>query len=129
VDVQLLDVEWLLSTLFDASLLSPLSRRKRRLFFWLRCPASKARDPSRHALQRASQAKGTSKYLIPVPLIDLKFLIAFAAGAAGTQFGRTRLVLLQIVPLRPAFRARGNYVRKCGRYGLDSQGCATIRFV
>jgi len=33
VDVQLLDVEWLLSTLFDASLLSPLSRRKRRLFF------------------------------------------------------------------------------------------------
>jgi hypothetical protein len=33
VDVQLLDVEWLLSTLFDASLLSPLSRRQRRLLF------------------------------------------------------------------------------------------------
>ena len=31
--VQLLDVEWLLSTLFDASLLSPSSRRQRRLFF------------------------------------------------------------------------------------------------
>jgi len=34
-----MDVEWLLSTLFDASLLSPLSRRKRRLFFvsfWVR---------------------------------------------------------------------------------------------
>jgi hypothetical protein len=32
-----MDVEWLLSTLFDASLLSPLSRRKRRLLF---CPIS-----------------------------------------------------------------------------------------
>jgi len=40
VDVQLLDVEWLLSTLFDASLLSPLSRRKRRLFFWRQCRLS-----------------------------------------------------------------------------------------
>jgi hypothetical protein len=28
-----MDVEWLLSTLFDASLLSPSSRRRRRLFF------------------------------------------------------------------------------------------------
>ena len=28
-----LDIEWLLSTLFDASLLSPLSRRQRRLLF------------------------------------------------------------------------------------------------
>jgi hypothetical protein len=28
-----MDVEWLLSTLFDASLLSPSSRRQRRLFF------------------------------------------------------------------------------------------------
>jgi len=32
-----LDIEWLLSTLFDASLLSPSSRRRRRLFFY---PAS-----------------------------------------------------------------------------------------
>jgi len=30
-----MDIEWLLSTLFDASLLSPSSRRRRRLFF---CP-------------------------------------------------------------------------------------------
>jgi len=38
VIVQLLDVEWLLSTLFDASLLSPSSRRQRRLLFCrLRC--------------------------------------------------------------------------------------------
>jgi len=29
------DIEWLLSTLFDASLLSPSSRRQRRLFFCL----------------------------------------------------------------------------------------------
>jgi hypothetical protein len=28
-----MDIEWLLSTLFDASLLSPSSRRQRRLFF------------------------------------------------------------------------------------------------
>ena len=28
-----LDIEWLLSTLFDASLLSPSSRRQRRLLF------------------------------------------------------------------------------------------------
>jgi len=28
-----MDVEWLLSTLFDASLLSTSSRRRRRLFF------------------------------------------------------------------------------------------------
>jgi hypothetical protein len=28
-----LDIEWLLSTLFDASLLSTSSRRQRRLFF------------------------------------------------------------------------------------------------
>jgi len=28
-----MDIEWLLSTLFDASLLSTLSRRQRRLFF------------------------------------------------------------------------------------------------
>jgi len=28
-----MDIEWLLSTLFDASLLSPSSRRLRRLFF------------------------------------------------------------------------------------------------
>jgi hypothetical protein len=33
-----MDVEWLLSTLFDASLLSPSSRRPRRLFFHLACP-------------------------------------------------------------------------------------------
>jgi len=30
-----MDIEWLLSTLFDASLLSPSSRRLRRLLF---CP-------------------------------------------------------------------------------------------
>jgi len=30
-----MDIEWLLSTLFDASLLSTSSRRRRRLFF---CP-------------------------------------------------------------------------------------------
>lgn len=35
--VHLLDIEWLLSTLFDASLLSTSSRRKRRLLF---CPRS-----------------------------------------------------------------------------------------
>ena len=29
-----MDIEWLLSTLFDASLLSPSSRRQRRLFFY-----------------------------------------------------------------------------------------------
>jgi len=32
--VQILDIEWLLSTLFDASLLSPSSRRQRRLLFF-----------------------------------------------------------------------------------------------
>jgi len=31
--VRLLDTEWLLSTLFDASLLIPSSRRQRRLLF------------------------------------------------------------------------------------------------
>jgi hypothetical protein len=33
MSVHLLDIEWLLSTLFDASLFKLLSRRQRRLFF------------------------------------------------------------------------------------------------
>jgi hypothetical protein len=31
------------------------------------------------------KAKGTSKHMILVPLFDLKFLIEFAAGGAGTS--------------------------------------------
>jgi hypothetical protein len=42
-----MDIEWLLSTLFDASLLSPSSRRQRRLFFvpfWVK-PRRRRRRP------------------------------------------------------------------------------------
>jgi len=45
--VQILDIEWLLSTLFDASLLSTLSRRRRRLFF-CSCPIVSHFGPLRH---------------------------------------------------------------------------------
>ncbi len=43
-----MDIEWLLSTLFDASLLSTSSRRQRRLFFVLFCVSFRgSRDKTR----------------------------------------------------------------------------------
>ena len=36
-------------------------------------------------LNEFRKAKGTSKSMILVPLFDLKFLIEFAAGGAGTS--------------------------------------------
>src|SRR5262249_38477179 len=43
------------------------------------------RDTSQHPLTRTSEAKGTSKSMILVPLFDLKFLDEFAAGSVGTS--------------------------------------------
>jgi hypothetical protein len=54
-------------------------------------PASEVRHLSQHPLRRTSEAKGTSKYLILVPLIDLKFLKALAAGDTELQIGGTSL--------------------------------------
>src|SRR5215468_9411849 len=50
-----------------------------------RCPVSDARDAFQHPLTRASETKGHREYMVLVPLIDRKFLNAFAAGGAGTS--------------------------------------------
>src|SRR5262245_52404245 len=53
-------------------------------------PACEVREPPRHPLTRTSEARGTGKFMIPVPPFDLKFLTDFAARAVGTSNRRHR---------------------------------------
>jgi hypothetical protein len=55
-------------------------------------PASEVRDTPQQTPTRTSEAKGTSKLMTQVPLFDLKFLIEFAAIAAGTSNRRHDLL-------------------------------------
>jgi hypothetical protein len=59
-----------------------------------------------HPLRRTSEAKGTSKYLIPVSLIDLKLPNELAAGDAGLQIGGTSIVRNSSPPFDSNVRRR-----------------------
>src|SRR5215211_865077 len=61
----------------------------RRKVISLHCPASEVRETSQHLPTRTSKQRGTSKFMIPVPLFDLKFLPELAPSAVGTSNRRT----------------------------------------
>src|SRR5262245_35307858 len=58
------------------------------------CPLPKFVNHCGTPLTRTSEAKGTGKFMILVPLFDLKFLDGPAAGAVGTSNRRHQTALL-----------------------------------
>jgi hypothetical protein len=93
-----MDIEWLLSTLFDASLLSPWSRRQRRLFFvpfWgspenFRAGCAHAKAPC------AGQGHLPNRHVRRINGLSLRgnYVASFAASPSG-QTGPGRVMLTQ----------------------------------
>ncbi|MFL6970320.1 MAG: hypothetical protein ACJ8F2_00255, partial [Xanthobacteraceae bacterium] len=51
----------------------------------LQCPASEVRDHCSTLRHELRKQRGTGKFMVLVPLFDLKFLHELAAGTAGTS--------------------------------------------
>ena len=76
--------------------------RRRRIDPDALVPVSKVRNTSSALRYELRKQRGTSKYVILVPLIDLKFLKELAAGDAGTSNRRHWLVCELVAVGKPS---------------------------